>query len=47
MRCRPQSGAQGKAKVSVDGKGANLTLPDLTTLALPLQVQLQSEARSD
>jgi hypothetical protein len=39
-----KAGIDGKAKVSVDGKGANLVLPSLATLAFPLRVQLQSEA---
>ncbi len=38
-----KAGTAGKAKVSVDGKGANLLLPNLATLNLPLRVQLQSE----
>jgi cysteine-rich repeat protein len=37
-----KAGDAGKAKVSVDGKGGNLVLPDLSMLSLPLRVQLQA-----
>jgi FG-GAP-like repeat/Bacterial Ig-like domain len=36
-----RAGANGKARVAVSGKGAALPLPNLTTLAGPLDVQLQ------
>jgi hypothetical protein len=36
-----QSGAEGKAKIALGGKGALLPLPALDGLAFPLVVQLQ------
>jgi YVTN family beta-propeller protein len=38
-----KSGLDGKAKVSLKGKGGNIPMPALGSLALPLTAQLQSE----
>jgi len=38
-----KAGLDGKAKVSLKGKGGNIPMPALGSLALPLTTQLQSE----
>jgi cysteine-rich repeat protein len=38
-----KEGVAGKAKIKIDGKGANLATPATASLSLPLRVQLQSE----
>jgi hypothetical protein len=38
-----KSGIDGKAKISLKGKGPNIPMPSLGSLALPLTTQMQSE----
>jgi hypothetical protein len=37
-----KAGVEGKAKMSIKGKGANIPMPALGSFALPLTTQLQS-----